>query len=427
MVWLIPILTFLVSLIGFTILGVPIGFAIGLTAIVLMFFIGMPEPMILARRLVTGIDIYTLLAIPFFMLAGEIMNKAGLVHDILKFANAMVGRFKGGLSYVNVVGSMLFAGISGSAVADTAALGSLEIPMMEKDGYDKPFASAITAASAIIGPIIPPSIPMIILGSIAQISIAKLFLAGAIPGLLIGLSLLGYSYFISKRRNYPVSEGVNIKEFFQVFKKTIWALILPLIILGGIIAGIFTATEAGAIAVIYAVIISLVIYKVKLKDYPEILKGAALNTGVVMLVCGTAMVLTWYLAVAQVPQFLTAFLMSITRNKWFFLFVLNILLFFVGMVIDLTPALFLLVPILMPISNAYGINPIHFGVIIVTNLCIGLITPPVGTVLYVTTSISKIKLETLVTELIPMYVVLFIVLMLITYVPMFVLWLPSLI
>jgi len=424
---LIPILTFLVSLIGFTILGVPIGFAIGLTAIVLMFFIGMPEPMILARRLVTGIDIYTLLAIPFFMLAGEIMNKAGLVHDILKFANAMVGRFKGGLSYVNVVGSMLFAGISGSAVADTAALGSLEIPMMEKDGYDKPFASAITAASAIIGPIIPPSIPMIILGSIAQISIAKLFLAGAIPGLLIGLSLLGYSYFISKRRNYPVSEGVNIKEFFQVFKKTIWALILPLIILGGIIAGIFTATEAGAIAVIYAVIISLVIYKVKLKDYPEILKGAALNTGVVMLVCGTAMVLTWYLAVAQVPQFLTAFLMSITRNKWFFLFVLNILLFFVGMVIDLTPALFLLVPILMPISNAYGINPIHFGVIIVTNLCIGLITPPVGTVLYVTTSISKIKLETLVTELIPMYVVLFIVLMLITYVPMFVLWLPSLI
>jgi len=424
---LIPILTFLVSLIGFTILGVPIGFAIGLTAIVLMFFIGMPEPMILARRLVTGIDIYTLLAIPFFMLAGEIMNKAGLVHDILKFANAMVGRFKGGLSYVNVVGSMLFAGISGSAVADTAALGSLEIPMMEKDGYDKPFASAITAASAIIGPIIPPSIPMIILGSIAQISIAKLFLAGAIPGLLIGLSLLGYSYFISKRRNYPISEGVNIKEFFQVFKKTIWALILPLIILGGIIAGIFTATEAGAIAVIYAVIISLVIYKVKLKDYPEILKGAALNTGVVMLVCGTAMVLTWYLAVAQVPQFLTAFLMSITRNKWFFLFVLNILLFFVGMVIDLTPALFLLVPILMPISNAYGINPIHFGVIIVTNLCIGLITPPVGTVLYVTTSISKIKLETLVTELIPMYVVLFIVLMLITYVPMFVLWLPSLI
>lgn len=424
---MIPILTFLVSLIGFTILGVPIGFAIGLTAIVLMFFIGMPEPMILARRLVTGIDIYTLLAIPFFMLAGEIMNKAGLVHDILKFANAMVGRFKGGLSYVNVVGSMLFAGISGSAVADTAALGSLEIPMMEKDGYDKPFASAITAASAIIGPIIPPSIPMIILGSIAQISIAKLFLAGAIPGLLIGLSLLGYSYFISKRRNYPVSEGVNIKEFFQVFKKTIWALILPLIILGGIIAGIFTATEAGAIAVIYAVIISLVIYKVKLKDYPEILKGAALNTGVVMLVCGTAMVLTWYLAVAQVPQFLTAFLMSITRNKWFFLFVLNILLFFVGMVIDLTPALFLLVPILMPISNAYGINPIHFGVIIVTNLCIGLITPPVGTVLYVTTSISKIKLETLVTELIPMYVVLFIVLMLITYVPMFVLWLPSLI
>ncbi|GAW91949.1 TRAP transporter large permease [Calderihabitans maritimus] len=421
------ILTFLVSLIGFTIIGVPIGFAVGLTAIVLMFFIGMPEPMVLARRLVTGIDVYTLLAIPFFMLAGEIMNRAGLVHDILKFANAIVGRFRGGLAYVNVVGSMLFAGISGSAVADTAALGSLEIPMMEKDGYDKPFSSAITAASAIIGPIIPPSIPMIILGSIAQISIAKLFLGGTIPGILIGLSLFGYSYYVAKRRGYPVSKSVNFKEFLQVFKKTIWALILPLIILGGIIAGIFTATEAGAIAVIYAVIISFVVYKVKLKEYPEILKGAALNTGVVMLVCGAAMALTWYLAVAQVPQSLTEFLMNFTQSKWIFLLVLNILLFFVGMVIDLTPALFLLVPILLPVSKAYGVDPVHFGVIVVANLCVGLITPPVGTVLYVTTSISKIKLEKLVQELMPMYLVLFVVLMLITYVPFLVLWLPSLI
>ncbi|AZR71967.1 L-dehydroascorbate transporter large permease subunit [Anoxybacter fermentans] len=421
------ILTFLGSLIGFTILGVPIGFAIGLTAIILMFFIGLPEPMVLARRLVTGVDVYTLLAIPFFMLAGEIMNRAGLVHDILKFANAIVGRLKGGLAYVNVIGSMLFAGISGSAVADTAALGSLEIPMMEKDGYDKPFASAITAASAVIGPIIPPSIPMIILGSIAQISIAKLFLGGAIPGILIGLSLLAISYFIAKKRDYPVSERVNFKEFLQVFKKTIWALILPLIILGGIIGGIFTATEAGAVAVIYAIIISFTVYKVKLKDFPEILKGAALNTGVVMLVCGAAMALTWYLAVAQVPQNLTIFLMNLTQNKLVFLLVLNILLFFVGMVIDLTPALFLLVPILLPVSNAYGVDPIHFGVIMVANLCIGLITPPVGTVLYVTTSISKVKLEKLVKELLPMYLILFIVLMLITYVPSLVLWLPSLI
>lgn len=422
------LLTFLGSLIGLTILGIPIGFVIAITSIIIMYLIGMPEPMILARRLVTGVDIFTLLAIPFFMLAGEIMNKAGLVEDILKFANAIVGRLKGGLAYVNIVASMLFAGISGSAVADTAALGSLEIPMMEKDGYDRPFSAAITAASAVIGPIIPPSIPMIILGSIGQLSISKLFLGGAIPGILIGLSLILVSYFIAKKRDYPVSnQRISLGEFFQIFKNTIWALILPIIILGGIIGGIFTATEAGAIAVIYAVIISFTVYDVKLKDYPDILKGAALNTGIVVLVCGAAMTLTWYLAVAQLPQILTSILMGITKNPLIFLFVLNLLLFVVGMIIDLTPALFLLVPILLPVIKAYGIDPIHFGVIMVANLCIGLITPPVGTVLYVTNSISKVKLDRLVKELVPMYVVLFIVLMIITYVPKLILWLPSLI
>ncbi len=419
------ILIFLGSLLGFTLLGVPIAFAIGLTAIILMLSLDMTEAMILARRLVTGVDIYTLLAIPFFMLAGEIMNKVGLVNDILKFSSALVGRIRGGLAAVNVVGSMLFAGISGSAVADTAALGSLEIPMMEKDGYDKPFSSAITSASAVIGPIIPPSIPMIIFGSLAQISIAKLFLGGAIPGILIGVSLLGYSLFIAKKRNYPVSQKVSFKEFVQVFKNTIWALILPFIILGGILGGLFTATEAGAIAVIYAVIISFAVYKVKPGEYIDILKGAALSTGVVMLVCATAMALTWFLAVAQLPQILTEVLMSITENKLIFLFILNVLLFFVGMVIDLTPALFLLTPILLPVSQMYGIDPVHFGVIMVANLCMGLITPPVGTVLYVTTSISKIKLEKLVKELVPMYALLFAVLMLVTYVPFTVLWLPS--
>ncbi|MDI3547823.1 MAG: TRAP-type transport system large permease protein [Halanaerobiales bacterium] len=421
------LLTFLGSLIGLTILGIPIGFVIAITSIIIMYLIGMPEPMILARRLVTGVDIFTLLAIPFFMLAGEIMNKAGLVEDILKFANAIVGRLKGGLAYVNIVASMLFAGISGSAVADTAALGSLEIPMMEKDGYDRPFSAAITA-SAVIGPIIPPSIPMIILGSIGQLSISKLFLGGAIPGILIGLSLILVSYFIAKKRDYPVSnQRISLREFSQIFKNTIWALILPIIILGGIIGGIFTATEAGAIAVIYAVIISFTVYDVKLKDYPDILKGAALNTGIVVLVCGAAMTLTWYLAVAQLPQILTSILMGITKNPLIFLFVLNLLLFVVGMIIDLTPALFLLVPILLPVIKAYGIDPIHFGVIMVANLCIGLITPPVGTVLYVTNSISKVKLDRLVKELVPMYVVLFIVLMIITYVPKLILWLPSLI
>ncbi|WP_408955399.1 TRAP transporter large permease [Natroniella sp. ANB-PHB2] len=421
------LIIFLSSLIGFTVIGVPVGFAIGLTSLILMFFMGMANPMVLARRMVTGIDSYTLLAIPFFMLAGEIMNKAGIVRDILKFANAIVGRLKGGLAYVNIVGSMLFAGISGSAVADTSALGSLIIPMMEEDGYDKPFASAITSSSAIIGPIIPPSIPMIIFGSIAQVSIARLFLGGAIPGVLVGLSLMGVAYFTSTKRDYPVSDKINLKEFLGVCKKTIWALVLPMIILFGIVGGIFTATEAGAVAVVYGVVISFVVYDLTLEDVPEILRGAALNTGIVMLICATAMALTWYLATAQVPQNLTQFLTSLTESRLVFLFILNVLLFLVGMVIDLTPALFLLVPILLPVSATYGVDPIHFGVIMVANLCVGLTTPPVGTVLYVTTSISKISLEKLVKELLPMYIVLFIVLLLITYVPEIVLWLPSLI
>jgi tripartite ATP-independent transporter DctM subunit len=421
------ILIFLGSLLGMTILGVPIAFGIGITSIILMFSLGMNDPMILARRLVTGIDVYTLLAIPFFMLAGEIMNKAGLVQDILKFSNAIVGRIRGGLAHVNVVSSMLFAGISGSAVADTSAIGSLIIPMMDKDGYDRPFSSAITTASSIIGVIIPPSIPMIILGSIAQISIAKLFLAGAIPGILVGLSLMGLTVYLSKKRNYPKSGRITFVEFLAVFKNTIWALILPFIILMGIIGGFFTATEAGAIAVVYGIIISFVFYGVKLKDYPEIIRNAAFNTGIVMLVCATAMSLTWFLATAQTPQVLTAFLTSLTDNKFIFLLLLNILLFLVGMVIDLTPALFLLVPILYPVSQAYGIDPIHFGVIMVANLSIGLITPPVGTVLYVATSISKVKLEQLVRELIPMYIVLFAILLVITYIPSVILWLPSLI
>ncbi|SHJ55004.1 TRAP transporter, DctM subunit [Anaerobranca californiensis DSM 14826] len=421
------IVAFLVSLLGFTFIGVPIAFGIGLTSLITMFLLEMDMPSILARRFVTGIDIYTLMAIPFFMLAGEIMNKAGIVKDLLKFTNAIIGRIRGGLAYVNVLASMFFAGISGSAVADTSAIGSLIIPMMEENGYDKKFSTAITSSSAIIGVIIPPSIPMIIVGSIAQISVARLFLGGMIPGILIGLGLMLYCYYISKKRNYPIGEKITFKQFLNVLKTTIWALILPGIILVGIIGGFFTATEAGVIAVVYAIVISFVFYGVKLKDYPNILREACLNTGIVMLVCASAMALTWFLGVAQVPQNLSNFLLSISDNKLLFLFFINVILFLVGMVVDLTPALFLLVPILLPVSLNYGIDPIHFSIIMVANLSVGLITPPVGTVLYVATSISKLKLEQLIKEMLPMYIILFILLLIITYLPIVVLWLPSLI
>jgi len=419
------LIVFLICLLLVIVLGIPIGFGIGLTALAVMHTMGMTNFRIIARRMISGIDIYTLLAIPFFMLAGEIMNQSGIVKDLLKFSRAIVGKFTGGLAHVNVLVSMLFAGLSGSSVADTSAIGSILIPMMEEEGYDTPFSTAITCSSALIGVIIPPSIPMIIIGGIAQISIIRLFLGGAIPGIIVGLALMIISYIIARKRGYPVGSGVSFREFIDVFKKTFWALLLPLIILGGILSGIFTATEAGAVAAVYALIISYFLYGMEWGKYPGILSNAAVNTGIVMLVCGTAMALTWYLATAQVPQYLTHFITEFTESPIVFLLLLNVMLFIVGTVIDLTPALFLLVPILLPVSNQFGIDPVHFGVIMVANLSVGLITPPVGTVLYVGTSIGNISLERLVKALIPMYLIVFAVVLLITYVTPAVMWLPT--
>ena len=420
------IAVFLVVLFVTILIGLPIGFGVGLTAVAMMYFLGMQNMMMIARRLITGVDIYTLLAIPFFMLAGEIMNRSGIVGDLLRFSRALVGRFVGGLAHVNVLMSMLFAGLSGSSVADTSAIGSIVIPMMKKEGYDKPFSVAITCASSLIGVIIPPSIPMIIIGAIAQISIVQLFLGGVIPGLIVGVVLMVLSYVYAKRRNYPVGRGTSFREFVSVSRKTIWALVLPLIILGGILSGLFTATEAGALAAVYAMVVARLIYQLEWKCYPAILRKTAINTGIVMLVCGTAMALTWYLATAQVPQEMTRFMLNVTENRYVFLLILNVLLFVVGAVIDLTPALFLLVPILLPVSTHFGIDPVHFGVIMVANLSVGLITPPVGTVLYVGTTIGKIALHELVRELLPIYLILFLVVLMITYVTPVVLWLPSL-
>lgn len=420
------ILVFIVVLFVTILIGLPIGFGVGLTAVAMMYFLDMNNMMMIARRLITGVDIYTLLAIPFFMLAGEIMNRSGIVRDLLHFSRALVGRVVGGLAHVNVLMSMLFAGLSGSSVADTSAIGSIMIPMMKKEGYDKPFSVAITCASSLIGVIIPPSIPMIIIGAIAQISIVRLFLGGAIPGIIFGLVLMGLSYLYAKKRNYPVGAGTSLREFVAVSRKTIWALILPLIVLGGILSGLFTATEASALAAVYAMIVARVIYKLEWQRYADILRKTAINTGIVMLICGTAMALTWYLATAQVPQQMTRFMIDFTDNRYVFLLMLNLMLFVVGAVIDLTPALFLLVPILLPVSTHFGLDPVHFGVIMVANLSVGLVTPPVGTVLYVGTTIGKIALHDLVRELLPIYLILFLVVLMITYITPIVLWLPSL-
>ena len=417
---------FLGTLGGTIAIGLPIGFCLGVAGLALMFFSGNLDPIIAARRMVSGVDNFVLMAIPFFMLAGEIMNRAGIVRDILRFANAVVGWLRGGLGYVNVMGSMLFAGVTGSAVADTSALGMLEIPMMEESGYDKDYTCALTAASSVMGPIIPPSIPMIIYGMISGTSIAKLFLAGAVPGLLIAVSLGGLNWYYSRKNRYPRERRFPLKEIFLVFVRAIPVLLLPLIVLGGILSGIFTPTEAAAVAAVYAAIISIVIYRLKLTEFFSIFLQAARNTSIVTLVCAAASLVTWLLTISMVPQTIANFVFKAAVNPLMVLLGINIFLLVVGCVIDLVPALFILVPVMAPLAHSIGIDPIHFGAIVVCNLCIGLITPPVGTVLYVCCSIGKIELGRLVRHIAPMILAVLLVLIVVTYFPKVILFLPNL-
>jgi tripartite ATP-independent transporter DctM subunit len=360
------------------------------------------------------------------MLSGEIMNRAGIVKDLMKVTNALVGRLKGGLGYVNILASMLFAGVTGSAVADTSALGILEIPMMTEAGYPKNYTCALTSASSVMGPIIPPSIPMIIYGMIAGVSIAKLFLAGVIPGLLIAVSLSVLNFYYTKRYNYPKGEQIPIRDVVKLFINAIPILILPLIILGGILSGLFTPTEAASVAVVYAFIIALVLYKMKIIDFYWAFVQAAKNTSIVMLICGSASIVTWLLTISMVPQSIANFVFGLSASKILILLGINIFLLIVGCVIDLVPALLILVPIMAPLAYKIGIDPIHFGVIVVCNLCLGLITPPVGTVLYVCSSIGKIKLFELARAIIPMILSILITLIIVTYCPKLIMLFPNL-
>lgn len=421
------LVAFLGSLAFTIIIGLPIGFCLGVSGLVLMFLSGNTDALIVARRMVSGVDNFTLMAIPFFMLAGEIMNRAGIVKDILNCANAFVGWLRGGLGYVNILASMLFAGVTGSAVADTSALGMLEIPMMREGGYDNDYSCAVTAASSVMGPIIPPSIPMIIYGMISGTSVSRLFIAGIIPGILICAALCIINWYYSKKRNYPRGRRFSIKEAATATKKAIPVLMLPIIILGGILGGIFTPTEAAAVAVVYAAIIAVGKYKLNIREFPSIFVSAAKNTSIVMLICATASIVTWLLTISMVPQQIANFVFSLSANPLLILFLINIFLLVVGCVLDLVPALFILVPVMAPLANSLGISPIHFGAIMVANLCVGLITPPVGTVLYVCCSVGDIKLDALVKEMAPMILSIIVVVFVITYFPQLVLFLPNLI
>ncbi len=412
----------------FLLLGMPIGFGLGVTG-VLGLFKSSPDLLSIApSRFFEGINMFTILAMPFFIFAGEIMNKIGITDRIINLANVLVGHIKGGLAHANIVASIFFAGLTGAAVSDTAALGSILIPAMEEEGYHKEFAAAVTAASSIIGPIIPPSIIMILYGSIMGVSIAGMFAAGIIPGVLMGILLMIISYFISKKRDYPVQErDFSLPTLKKAFKDSIVAMIMPLIILGGILSGVFTPTEAASVAVFYAIVVGFLYFKtLKIKDLWEMLKKTSLLSGTILIIVASASILGWIITREQIPVQIANMILALTSNRIFILLIINVFLLIVGMFMDITAALIVLAPILAPLAINAGVNPLHFGIIMTINLNIGLMTPPLGACLYVACGIGDIKLEDISKEILPFIAVQFIFLMLITYIPDLVMLVPRL-
>ena len=422
-VWLLPILLLLI------IIGMPISFALGFSSLLGFILLGKADFIhLIPQILFSGLNSFPVLAMPFFMLAGEIMTRTGITDRLVNLSITLVGWLRGGLGHVNVMASVFFAGISGSAVADVAAVGPIEIEMMSRAGYKRSYAAAMTAASAVIGPIIPPSIIMVIYGAMMNVSIAGMFAAGIVPGLLIALGMMILNYFISKKRNYPKGKVPTVKEAGKSLVEGIVPLMMPLIILGGIMFGIFTPTEAAAVAVFYALFVGFVVYRnLGIKDVLHSLKGAFRTSGTVMIILGAGSVFAWLLAVDQVPQQLATIFTSIAGGSQVVtLLIINILLLIVGMFMDITAALIILAPVLAPLAISVGVNPLHIGVLMCVNLNIGLITPPLGGCLFVTAGVAKVDYQELIKEVFPFILVEVAVLFLITYVPSTTLFVPKL-
>ena len=419
------ILTVLICGLFFTlIIAVPIAWGLGISGLVALILMDIPLTTV-PQKIFSGMDIFPLMCIPFFILAGEIMAKGGLTKRLLDFAVLVIGSIRGGLSLANVIASMLFGGITGSAIADSSALGSVEIPMMKKNGYDAEFSAAVTAASACIGPIIPPSITVVIYSmAVSGVSIGALFAAGMIPGILVGLALMGACYVIARKRSYPKRiEKVTRREFFVGLKDAALAIMTPVIILGGIIGGVFSPTEAAAVAVVYSFIVSYFIYReMKLSDLPEMFKRSGVVTAIVMIIIGTSNVFGMVIAFEQLAQKLEVFLEPLGYIS--FLLAINIIFLVIGTFLDQNPAILILAPIFAPIAVALGIDPIHFGIVVIMNLVIGLITPPLGEVLFIVAPIAGVSLESVSKAVLPFLFVEIGVLLLVTYIPPLSLWIP---
>ena len=409
-------------------LGFPVALSMGVTSVlalgVLRGFDAIPWDM-LSQRIMYGVTNFTLLAIPFFILAGRLCNEAKITDRIFEFAKTLVGHFKGGLGHVNVLASMIFAGMSGSAVADAGGLGQMEIKAMVDEGYDLEFSTAVTAASATIGPIIPPSIPMVIYGAMAGESVAKLLIAGFFPGVIMGVAMMALLVAMAPWYGWKAKRRASMREVFAAIKKGILPLLAPVILIGGIVSGIFTPTEAAAIAVVYVIVMGVFYQTINLRSFLQVLKDSMMDTSIILFIVAASSIYSWVIARYQITDTLVNWMGSIVSTQLMFLLVVNIFLLIVGCFIDPTPALFILVPVFMPMVKQYGVDPIHFGVIMVFNLMIGLVTPPVGTVLYILNRVTGVPLERLSIAMLPWYVPLLATLALIVLFPGLSVWLPN--
>lgn len=409
-------------------LAVPIAFAMGLAVVLAILWQGSLPLTLMAQRTLVGADSYALLAIPFFILAGNLMNLGGITTRIIDLAMSMVGRFKGGLALTSVMASMIFSGLSGSAAADASALGKVLIPAMKRQGYSPGFAAALMASACVNGPIIPPSIPLVIYGlSVGKgVSIIALFLGGLIPGLLLGVALMISAYWISRRRDYPVTARVPLREIPGRALPAIPALLMPVIILVGVTGGVVTVTESATVAVLYALLVGLFVYRqLRIKDLWPILVQTALDTALVMFIIALSAGFGWLLAVSGLTRQLADAIAAVSQNPLVILMLINLLLLVIGIFMEPLPALLILIPVLVPVVSAVGIDLVHFGLVMVFNLCLGLLTPPVGILLYICANFAGIKMEEVVRELTPFFVAGVVVLLLITVFPQTVLWLPQ--
>lgn len=426
----LPILILVVSFVILLMLNVPVAFCMGISTVLAFLAIGdLPSFVAVAHKIATGIDSFALLAIPFFILSGQLMGHGGIARRLIDFANAMVGRFRGGLAFVNILTCMLFGAISGSATAAVSSVGGFMIPLMNKMGYDRDFNASVTITAATTGLLIPPSNVMIVysLATGGVVSIAAIFMAGFLPGLLVGLGLILVSGFISVKHNYGKGDTFTIEESLLRFLKAIPAMLLVFIVIGGILLGWFTPTEASAVAVLYSFFLAVVVYReVKIKDLPNILLQCGVTTSVVFLLIGTSMAMSWVLASENVPQNISASILSLTGNKIILLLMINAILLVVGTFMDMTPAVLIFTPIFLPIVGKLGLHPLHFGIIIIMNLCIGLCTPPVGTCLFLGCGIAETTVTKVIRHILPFFVAMIITLLICTFVPWISMWIPNL-